>query len=211
MCIRDRYYKQGNENLFEASKREAKNVRQNVGVCDVTTLGKIDIKGPDSAEFLNRVYSYSLLFSLGWPNEQDFYRARRAAFRDLVELPKARTWLSTVSLEDDTVVTPSVLLEEIHDLEIEEVKTEIDSEVRVTYETALAYQTVLPEDLPEPTSTWLAVRQLDCDWSAPRYHGFVGSWQAETYGVRSLEDYQECPFKYFADSVLGLGLSLIHI
>ena len=41
--LRPRYYKQGNENLFEGSKREAKNVRQNVGVCDVTTLGKIDI------------------------------------------------------------------------------------------------------------------------------------------------------------------------
>ncbi len=59
--LRPRYYKQGNENLFEASKREAKNVRQNVGVCDVTTLGKIDIKGPDAAEFLNRVYTNSWL------------------------------------------------------------------------------------------------------------------------------------------------------
>ncbi len=54
---RPRYYKQGSENLFEASKREAKNVRENVGICDVTTLGKIDIKGPDAAEFLNRVYT----------------------------------------------------------------------------------------------------------------------------------------------------------
>ena len=34
---RPRYYKRGNENLFEASKREAKNVRDHVGVCDVTT------------------------------------------------------------------------------------------------------------------------------------------------------------------------------
>ena len=59
--LRPRFYKQGNENLFEASKREAKNVRQNVGVCDVTTLGKIDIKGPDSAEFLNRVYTNAWL------------------------------------------------------------------------------------------------------------------------------------------------------
>ena len=59
--LRPRYYKRGNENLFEASKREAKNVRQNVGVCDVTTLGKIDIKGPDSAEFLNRVYTNAWL------------------------------------------------------------------------------------------------------------------------------------------------------
>ena len=58
---RPRYYKRGNENLFEASKREAKNVRDHVGVCDVTTLGKIDIKGPDSAEFLNRVYTNAWL------------------------------------------------------------------------------------------------------------------------------------------------------
>jgi len=59
--LRPRYYKQGKENLFEGSKREAENVRKNVGVCDVTTLGKIDIKGPDSAEFLNRVYTNAWL------------------------------------------------------------------------------------------------------------------------------------------------------
>ena len=59
--LRPRYYKQGNETLFEASKREATNVRKNVGVCDVTTLGKIDIKGPDAAELLNRVYTNAWL------------------------------------------------------------------------------------------------------------------------------------------------------
>ncbi len=59
--LRPRYYKKGSEGLFEASKREAENVRKNVGVCDVTTLGKIDIKGPDSAEFLNRVYTNAWL------------------------------------------------------------------------------------------------------------------------------------------------------
>ena len=59
--LRPRYYKQGNEGLFEASKREAENVRKNIGVCDVTTLGKIDIKGPDAAEFLNRVYTNAWL------------------------------------------------------------------------------------------------------------------------------------------------------
>ncbi len=58
---RPRYYKQGNETILEASKREAKNVRENVGICDVTTLGKIDIKGPDAAEFLNRVYTNAWL------------------------------------------------------------------------------------------------------------------------------------------------------
>ena len=58
---RPRYYKRGNETLFEASKREAKNVREHLGVCDVTTLGKIDVKGPDAAEFLNRVYTNAWL------------------------------------------------------------------------------------------------------------------------------------------------------
>ena len=57
LWLRPRYYKQGNESLAEAAKREATNVRNNVGICDVTSLGKIDIKGPDSAEFLNRVYT----------------------------------------------------------------------------------------------------------------------------------------------------------
>tara|TARA_B100000963_G_scaffold51285_1_gene39408 strand:- start:2890 stop:5886 length:2997 start_codon:yes stop_codon:yes gene_type:complete len=58
---RPRYYKKGDETLFQASKREAKNVRENVGICDVTTLGKIDIKGPDAAEFLNRIYTNAWL------------------------------------------------------------------------------------------------------------------------------------------------------
>ena len=57
LWLRPRYYKQGKETLHEAAIREATNVRNNVGVCDVTSLGKIDIKGPDAAEFLNRVYT----------------------------------------------------------------------------------------------------------------------------------------------------------
>lgn len=57
LWLRPRYYKQDNESLEEAAKREANNVRKNVGVCDVTSLGKIDIKGPDIAEFLNRIYT----------------------------------------------------------------------------------------------------------------------------------------------------------
>ena len=57
LWLRPRYYKQDKETLNEAAKREATNVRKNVGICDVTSLGKIDIKGPDSAELLNRVYT----------------------------------------------------------------------------------------------------------------------------------------------------------
>ena len=36
--------------------KEMELVRQNVGIADVSSLGKIDVQGPDAAEFLNRVY-----------------------------------------------------------------------------------------------------------------------------------------------------------
>ena len=41
--------------------REVLNVRRNVGICDVSMLGKIEVCGKDAAEFLNRVYSNAFL------------------------------------------------------------------------------------------------------------------------------------------------------
>ena len=49
-------YPRKGETEDEAADREARNVRQNVGVVDVSTLGKIELQGRDVAEFLNRVY-----------------------------------------------------------------------------------------------------------------------------------------------------------
>ena len=43
-------------NLSAAYKAEMVFVREQVGIADVSTLGKIDVQGPDAAEFLNRVY-----------------------------------------------------------------------------------------------------------------------------------------------------------
>ncbi|MEO1066367.1 MAG: sarcosine oxidase subunit alpha family protein [Pseudomonadota bacterium] len=50
------YYKPG-ETLEQAYVREAQCVRASVGICDVSTLGKIDVQGPDAGEFLNRLYT----------------------------------------------------------------------------------------------------------------------------------------------------------
>jgi sarcosine oxidase subunit alpha len=44
------------ESEDDAAAREARNVRANVGVVDVSTLGKIELQGRDVAEFLNRIY-----------------------------------------------------------------------------------------------------------------------------------------------------------
>ena len=56
LWLRPRYYPRPGEGMREAAAREAKHVREAVGLVDVTTLGKIDVQGPDAAEFLNRVY-----------------------------------------------------------------------------------------------------------------------------------------------------------
>jgi heterotetrameric sarcosine oxidase alpha subunit len=56
LWVRPWYFPQPGESMQSASNREAANVRRNVGIVDVSSLGKIDVQGPDVAEFLNRVY-----------------------------------------------------------------------------------------------------------------------------------------------------------
>lgn len=51
------YYPIGTESLSEAIAREQRATRAGVGILDASTLGKIDIRGPDAREFLGRVYT----------------------------------------------------------------------------------------------------------------------------------------------------------
>ncbi len=50
------YYNWAGEAPETAYIKEMELVRSGVGIADVSTLGKIDVQGPDAAEFLNRVY-----------------------------------------------------------------------------------------------------------------------------------------------------------
>ena len=50
------YYPRSGESMHEAVERECAAVRSGVGIVDASTLGKIDIKGPDVGKFLNRMY-----------------------------------------------------------------------------------------------------------------------------------------------------------
>ena len=53
--FRPRAYPTGGETLAQAALREAKAVRNNVGMSDVSTLAKFEISGPDTAAFLEIV------------------------------------------------------------------------------------------------------------------------------------------------------------
>jgi heterotetrameric sarcosine oxidase alpha subunit len=45
---------------WEAVLREARAVRRSVGISDMSTLGKIDVQGPDAAKFLDFIYANTL-------------------------------------------------------------------------------------------------------------------------------------------------------
>jgi sarcosine oxidase, subunit alpha len=51
------YFPLPGEDMHAAVQREARAVRTTAGIMDASTLGKIDIQGPDAAELLNRIYS----------------------------------------------------------------------------------------------------------------------------------------------------------
>ena len=54
--LRPQYYPKPGEEIMEAIWRESDQVRKTAGICDVSTLGKIEIFGDDAGEFLNRLY-----------------------------------------------------------------------------------------------------------------------------------------------------------
>ena len=53
---RPRYYPRAGEDMDAAVDRECRAVRDAVGVLDASTLGKIEVVGPDAAAFLDRIY-----------------------------------------------------------------------------------------------------------------------------------------------------------
>ena len=54
---RARYFPRPGEDMETAVARECRTTRANVGVFDASTLGKIEVVGPDAAKFMNLMYS----------------------------------------------------------------------------------------------------------------------------------------------------------
>ncbi|MGB3386621.1 MAG: glycine cleavage T C-terminal barrel domain-containing protein, partial [Pseudaminobacter sp.] len=51
------YFPRPGETMHQAVARECRATRQSLGMFDASTLGKIEIVGPDAAEFMNRIYT----------------------------------------------------------------------------------------------------------------------------------------------------------
>ena len=55
------YFPRAGEDIHQAVARECRAVRESVGIFDASTLGKIEVVGPDAAQFLHRIYINSWL------------------------------------------------------------------------------------------------------------------------------------------------------
>ena len=175
------------------------------------SLDELRIVGLSEADWPERssrsiFYPQSLLAQLGWPSDHDRILASRARFQDLLRLPARRTSLSVFTLEDDSIVSPSPLLEDIDavGLPIERLVAPPGSVApRAFVHEALALAPLVPEAISGDASDWLQLRtSRTCE--GEMYRGTIGARAPAVYAVSRLERYLECPFKYFAAHVLKL-------
>jgi RecB family exonuclease len=178
-------------------------------VDELRLVGLVESDWPERAA-RNIFYPASLLAQLGWPADQDRLSASRTRFQDLLRLPRSRVSLSTFTLEEDAIVSPSPLLEDVDavGLPIERPAFGDATAGRLGARPAAFLHETLMHDaeaaaIAGPAGEWVSLR-LARTFEAPRFRGITGPRAPAVYAVSRLERYLECPFKYFAAHVLRL-------
>ena len=103
----------------------------------------------------NIFYPAFLLSELGWPSQADQQAAVRAAFLDLLTLPREQVSVSTFTLEDDSIVGPSPLVDEIPRARLDVDRIE-PPQTLVFVDEALSATPPVEAALSPAASTWLA-------------------------------------------------------
>ncbi len=177
---------------------------------DVQIVGLIEGEWPDRVR-RNVLYPSSLMAlleplpALADParRDRDLLQSARAAFRDLVLSAATRVRLSTVALENDAVVAPSVLLDEVAGFGLPAERCS-SPPIRVSFAEALALSPPRIEVLPPPAAAWAALRVPADDREASQFRGDAGAWRLPRVSVSRLERYLDCPFRFYASEVLRI-------
>lgn len=170
---------------------------------DVSLVGLVEGEWPERRR-RNIFYPASLVATLGWPRDRDRSAAERAAFQDLLLLPSRRVIVSTFTLEDDTAVSPSTLLEDVADCGLTREVFRSDPRTRITADQALSETPIVRSVVSGDAVEWLDLRLRRPPVESPVFHGAAGRQPPCTYAVSSVERYLHCPFRYFAAAVLRL-------
>ena len=166
------------------------------GTFDLVQLaGLVDGEWPDRPR-RSIFYTAAVLRDLGWPSETDRLDGERSAFLDLLRLPARRLVLSTFSLEADAIVSPSLLVEEVHRAGLAVEESGVSSVPIFDFE-ALVFAE--PSTVVEPAGSPDAV---GADAVGRGSRSSPGTLPA--YSLSALERYQDCPFKFFAADILRL-------
>ena len=150
-------------------------------------------------------YPAFMLQPLGWPEERTRTAALRARFADLLMLPTVAIGVSVPELDQDAVVRPSSLLDELQVFGPGAmIALPADAHaVAVTREDAMLATPAVPSApvLDANAQDWASWRLSRPIRNAA---GQTSPAPGERYSVTAVETYLQCPFQYFAGRVLGL-------
>jgi RecB family exonuclease len=130
----------------------------------------------------NIFYPSNLMKALGWPSEKDRRSAAEARFLDLVASADRSVALYTITLEDEALVEPSALLDEL----------------------PRARLLAVPRSIAEPSPAASTADPTRRPYGEPQFHGQIGAVNARRWSISAVETYLGCPFKFFAQHVLKL-------
>ena len=164
-------------------------------------VGLVETDWPERPK-RNIFFTSGLLRTLGWPQEVDHAKVERAAFVDLLALPSRTLRLSAFKLEGDTIVGLSPVVELAR--EVAATDGPAYSSSRIFDDEVMT--TAAPDALPlDPHAAgWLRQRHARPDMTGPMYTGAAGPQAPQRYRISRVDHYVDCPFKYFAENVLGL-------
>jgi RecB family exonuclease len=169
---------------------------------DIFVVGLIEAEWPERPR-RNIFYPPAILNSLGWPSERDRRSAADAHFFSLLGAALRRTVLSVIALEDDALMTRSLLLDDLPRARLSTIERPLPP-VRVFAEEALSLDPVVPDAVDECVRPWAGIRLRRSASTDPKFHGAIGRQPVRTWSVSALETYIGCPFRFFAQHVLTI-------
>jgi RecB family exonuclease len=169
----------------------------------VVLVGLIEGEWPERPR-RNIFYSPALLGALGWPSEKDWRSAAEARFIDLLGSAAARVSISTITLDDEALVEPSPLLDEVPRAQLRTVSREASPAGRVFVDEALSLDPIAVHALAPDACDWAAMRLARARAAEPAFHGQAGAPPTRPWSVSAIEAYLQCPFKFFAQHVLRI-------